>query len=122
MREEIKSRIISKLLSLQYRAYPIKSKELEAEYGVSSSEIRDIVREMRELGYPITSSGDGYGYAKSYEEIKPTLLHLKSRALSMLSTIKKLENNFIKPDSNPDLFRESVIDDIIESIKQLYKL
>lgn len=110
-------RITSKLLSLRYRSNPIKSKELEEEFNISSSQVRDVVRSLREKGVPITSGAEGYWFARNIEELKPTLNHLKERALSLLRTISKLEKNFVNPSGNPDLFGRSVIDEIIEDIK-----
>lgn len=109
--------IKAKLYLLQHSGYK-KSKELGEELGVSGSIIRDVVREMREQGVPIISDANGYSYAKDIDELMPTLKHLKSRALSMLHTIKKLERNFITPNSQDSLFYRSVIDGIIEEIRK----
>lgn len=111
------SLIKAKLYLLQHSGYK-KSKELEEELGVSGSIIRDVVREMREQGVPITSDQNGYGYAKDIDELRPTLDHLRKRALSMLRTIRKLENNFVTPNSQNSLFYRSVVDEIIEEIRR----
>ncbi len=79
---------------------------LEKEYGVSGSFIRDLVRRLRREGIPIASGDKGYKVitADKYEEIIPTLEHLRSRAMSELITISKLERNFKIPRSQDGLF------------------
>lgn len=109
--------IKSKLYLLQHSGYK-KSRELEEELGVSGAVIREVVREMREQGVPITSDQNGYGYAKDIDDLRPTLDHLRKRALSMLRTIRKLENNFVTPSSQDSFFYHSVVDQIIEEIKK----
>lgn len=112
------SEIISRLLLLKHQG-KVKSEALEEQLGVSGTEIRSVVQELRRQGVPITSDAYGYGFAKEIDEIRPTLNHLKTRAISLLTTISKLERNFVKPVSQDDLFRESVIDEIIEEIKKV---
>lgn len=109
--------IKAKLYLLKHTDYK-KSRELEEELGVSGAVIREVVREMREQGVPITSDQNGYGYAKDIDELRPTLDHLRKRALSMLRTIRKLENNFVTPNSQDSLFYRSVVDEIIEEIRK----
>ena len=111
-------KIISRLLLLKHQG-KTKSEDLEEQLGATGSEIRGVVQELRRQGVPITSDSEGYGFAKTKEEIMPTLKHLKTRAMSLLVTISKLERNFVKPASQDDLFRESVIDEIIEEIRRI---
>lgn len=81
-------------LKLRTPECPIYSAELEAHFEITGSEVRDIIRSLRRDGHPIANSSKGYFYARTYTEIEPTILDLKSRSLSMLETIKKLELNF----------------------------
>lgn len=118
LKNDNRDKIQVKLLLLKHKSEPVLSLELQDELNVSGSEIREAVRELREKGIPITSGSEGYGFAKDIDEIMPTILHLKSRAISMLKTIRNLERNFINPSSQADMFRASVIDDIIDEIKR----
>ena len=82
------------------------SAELEKEFNISGIVIRKTVRKLRRIGVPIASSDKGYKIipVDKYEEIIPTLEHLRARAMSELITINKLERNFKIPRSQDGLF------------------
>ena len=87
-------------IKLRTKENPVFSHHLETSYGLSGTEIRDIVRELRREGYPIANSKSGYYFANNYEEIEPTINDLESRAFSMLETVKKLKLNFSRPQQS----------------------
>lgn len=74
---------------------PIKSSQLEREFNLNGSHIRDCVREWRREGKPIASDSTGYFYAKDQRELEHTIAILKSKALSQLETVKAMENCFV---------------------------
>lgn len=116
-----KDKTISTLLLLREQP-PVKSEVLEKRLNIPGGLIRDAVRELRRRGVPITSGANGYSFAKNIEELQPTLAHLKSRAMSELITIMKLERNFVNPSSQDNLFYESVVIKIINEVEKLYKM
>jgi biotin operon repressor len=95
--------------------------DLCKELNVSQLSLRCHIKKMRRQGVPITSGPGGYGYVKSVKEMEGTLHHLKSRALSELTTYKKIVNNFCSPNSQDSLFNEAnlLMDEIIKEIKEL---
>ena len=115
--EKFRDDIIAKLLSLQHYNGCIYSNELEKQFNVSGTIIRDHVRKLRRSGIPITND-DGYGFAKNIEEIMPTINDMKNRATSQLYTIYALYRNFVKPNSQEELFNPNPIEEIISMIKK----
>ncbi len=85
-----------------------KSECLEREFGVTGGIIRNVVRDLRRQGIPIASGDKGYKLASNIDEILPTCENLRSRAISELFTVGKLERNFIKPNSQDGLFAEGL--------------
>jgi len=73
---------------------PITQFSLCNSLKLSGSELRDIVREARKQKIPIGSGNDGYYLCKSKDELISTMNHLKSRSISMLNTIKYMQDIF----------------------------
>ena len=83
---------------------PVYSHQLEKMFNVSGTVIRDAVKLARRAGVPICND-NGYYKASCYEEWKPTADNLKSRALSMLETIRLFEKYFgINTNNQESLF------------------
>lgn len=86
---------------------PIKSKEIEQSLGLTGSQVRDIVREIRQdesSGMVIGSESKkeecrgGYFICKTWEEYLPTREHLANRIASLnhtLSAMDKLANKML---------------------------
>lgn len=101
------------LLKIQLRRIdnPISSKELEYSLGVDGTVIRALRREAQRQGYPIANTikkADGstqkiYFWAKTYDEISPTVQEMQSRALDMLDTASKIRKKFGLSEQ-PELF------------------
>lgn len=101
---DAKTQILAKV-KLYTKENPIYSAVLEKEFNISGAELRKIIREFRREGKPIANSKDGYFFAQSYEEFKPTIKDLEDRAMSMLNTIKKFKIQFgIETDNQKSLF------------------
>lgn len=76
---------------LHSRPVHIKSKELEMKFSINGAEVRQLIQFARRMSIPISSSGQGYRYAKNSEELETTLQHLKERRDSLSFTISQLE-------------------------------
>ena len=63
----------------------VKSKEIEALFGLKGTEVRSIVNELRCKGIPVCSCGKGYYYATSDDELRQTIAQLNGR-------IEKIKN------------------------------
>jgi len=73
---------------------PIYSAEIEKRFNVNGSVVRDTIRELRREGFPIANSKKGYYLARDKDELADTIEDLKCRSMSMLVTIKALEQAF----------------------------
>jgi hypothetical protein len=72
------------------RINPIKSREIEQLYGITGSEVRNLVRSYLRQGNLIAHCGGavpGYYLAKDWSEFESSYNDLKSRAMSMLETV-----------------------------------
>ena len=78
-------------IRLRTKDNPILSKELEQDFNLIDTEIRDMIREFRRSGIPIASSKKGYFYARNYEELRATIEDLEGRCNSMKETLDKLK-------------------------------
>lgn len=76
---------------------PVLSRDLEAMFGVTGSQVREIVRHYRREGDLIVSGTPGYWYAKDWKEFEKAMYHLESRALDMLETMKMLRKKHELP-------------------------
>lgn len=94
---------------------PCPSKNIQEGLGISEMQVREIVRHLRQSGYPIGSlslqnEGGKYGYyyANSYKELIPTIEQLEMRVNSQLKTINKLKQIY-KPESTMGLFEKEAV-------------
>lgn len=74
------------------KAAAIISKRIEASLGVTGVEVRAMVSHLRANGLPICSSGQGYWYAATAEEIDLTIAHLDHRRTALEYLIRDLES------------------------------
>lgn len=70
----------------------IKSKVLEGIFRCKGIEIRHMVNELRCLGVPICSCGQGYFYSTNPPDIRETLNHLAGRASKIKAAHDGMEN------------------------------
>jgi biotin operon repressor len=61
----------------------IKSKKIEAILEIKSNEVRAIMHHLRDQGYPICSSSQGYWYTEDPDELDNSINHLTQRANSI---------------------------------------
>ena len=73
---------------------PITGKQIGAALGIAGPAVRAIVHRLREQGHPIGSSGKGYWYAGSPNELAPTITHLEQRIRSMAAAADGLRRAF----------------------------
>ena len=52
------------------------SRELECIFSIKGIEVRQMVNRLRRKGIPIASSGSGYFYAATEQEVRATIAHL----------------------------------------------
>ena len=69
----------------------VLSRELEDRLNLRGASIRVIVKNARRLGVPIGSCGEGYFYARNFNELADTMHHLKERRDSLTYTLRALE-------------------------------
>ena len=70
----------------------IKSPALEARFGISGRELREVVNELRCRGYPVCSDDSGYYYASNEAELTATIRQLNSR----ISKIAMARNGLVR--------------------------
>ena len=64
------------------------SRELELTFGIKGIEVRHLVNQLRRDGVPIASSGSGYFYAATEQEVRATIAHLTPRAEPLPGTVR----------------------------------
>ena len=73
---------------------------MQREFDLQDAELRDIIRDLRRMGYPI-ASGYGYWYEPEDENI---LDHLEQRAVSEFETVRLFKANRLRAlDKQPQL-------------------
>jgi biotin operon repressor len=88
----------------------MKSHEIESLIGCTSTELRQMVNELRKMGEPIVSGTDGYKYAQTEEEIRLCLANLYSRASSIREAAMGLEKARAKLDGTPQEVQGNLFD------------
>ena len=73
---------------------PITGKQIGNALSIPGPAVRAIVHSLREQGHPIGSSGKGYWYAGSPNELAPTITHLEQRIRSMAAAADGLRRAF----------------------------
>lgn len=66
------------------------SRELEAAFDLRGKELRDLVNTLRRSGEPIASSGAGYFYAETEQEVRATIAHMTHRIGGIAAAIRGL--------------------------------
>ena len=66
--------------------YAVTGKELELRMGVRRETIQRQIRRLRQAGVPICSSGAGYFYAETRQDIAETVAWLNRRVNTMVQT------------------------------------
>ena len=68
------------------------SRELEIVFSVKGIEIRQVVNALRREGIPIASSGAGYFFAETEQEVRDTIAHLTHRISGISAAIRGLNH------------------------------
>ena len=68
----------------------VTSRELEIAFGVRGKELRDVINTLRRGGVPIASSGSGYFYAATEQEVRATIAHMTHRISGIAAAIRGL--------------------------------
>ena len=66
------------------------SRELETAFGIRGKELRDLVNALRRDGVPVASSGVGYFYAETEQEVRATIAHMTHRISGIAAAIRGL--------------------------------
>lgn len=76
------------------------SRELECAFGVRGIEVRHLVNGLRRDGIPIASSGSGYFYAATEQEVRATIAHLTNRISGIAAAIRGLNRSLEQFDTS----------------------
>ena len=68
----------------------VTSRGLETAFDVSGKELRDLINTLRRGGVPIASSGAGYFYAATEQEVRATIAHMTHRISGIAAAIRGL--------------------------------
>jgi len=66
------------------------SRDLETAFDIRGKELRDLVNTLRRSGVPIASSGAGYFYAATEQEVRATIAHMTHRIGGIAAAIRGL--------------------------------
>lgn len=68
----------------------VTSRELETTFGVRGIELRNLINALRREAVPIGSSGNGYFYAATEQEVRSTIAHMTHRISGIAAAIHGL--------------------------------
>jgi len=68
----------------------VTSRELEIAFDIRGKELRDVINTLRRSGVPIASSGSGYFYAATEQEVRATIAHMTHRISGIAAAIRGL--------------------------------
>ena len=68
----------------------VTSRELERTFELHGKELRDLINTLRRSGVPIASSGAGYFYAATEQEVRATIAHMTHRIGGIAAAIRGL--------------------------------
>ena len=69
------------------------SRELECVFSIKGIEVRQMGNRLRRKGVPISSSGSGYFYATTEQEVRATIAHLTRRISGIAAAISGLNRS-----------------------------
>ena len=75
------------------------SRELECIFSIKGIEVRQMVNRLRRKGIPISSSGSGYFYAATEQEVRATIAHLTRRISGLAAAISGLNRSLEQFDT-----------------------
>jgi len=87
----------------------VASRELEAAFGIRGKELRNLINTLRRSGEPIASSGNGYFYAATEQEIHATIAHMTHRISGIAAAIRGLTMALERFDTAQMRLPESLI-------------
>lgn len=68
----------------------VTSQELEIAFDIKGIELRNLINTLRRSGIPIASSGNGYFYAATEQEVRATIAHMTHRISGIAAAIHGL--------------------------------
>lgn len=75
------------------------SRELELAFSIKGIQIRQMVNALRREGVPIGSSGAGYFFSDSEQEVRDTIAHLAGRISGIAAAIRGLNRSLEQGDA-----------------------
>ena len=75
------------------------SRELECVFSIRGIEVRQMVNRLRRKSIPIASSGNGYYYAATEQEVRATIAHLTRRISGIAAAIAGLNHSLEQFDT-----------------------
>ena len=88
MKNEVKPSEVCRYLKTNHsgKEKAVLSRELERLFSVGGRSLRRIISSLRQDGYPICSSSNGYYYAKSQDEVNDTVSRLNEFVTGVSNT------------------------------------
>ena len=80
-------------------AVPSGRKQRRLTFGIKGIEVRHLVNRLRRDGVPIASSGSGYFYAATEQEVRATIAHLTRRIGGIAAAIHGLNQSLERFDT-----------------------
>ena len=92
---------LAEYLALYHKgeANAVTSRELECVFSIKGIEVRQMVNRLRRKGVPIASSGDGYYFAATDQEVRSTIAHLTRRISGIAAAISGLNRSLEQFDT-----------------------
>ncbi len=78
------------------RKYRVSGAELERALGLSGTDLRKLVNQLRRQGIPIASDRQGYFYAATASEVYTTIRQLRQMVTGLEKAIAGLEESLDK--------------------------
>ena len=80
----------------------VTSRELEIAFDVRGKDFRNIINALRRSGVPIASSGSGYFYAATAQEVRHTIAHMTHRITGISAAIRGLSQSLEDFDTDQE--------------------
>ena len=95
--------MVSRIYVEKKPGFDVEAQQLKGELteilGIKGIEVRHLVNQLRRDGVPIASSGSGYFYAATEQEVRATIAHLTRRISGIAAAIRGLDRTLEREDT-----------------------